>query len=225
MGLSDSKEQAPVPELSIINEQKLEWGTCYCGYTGRVIPSWIPHNINSELSHLGFTEQTLIHEIEKINEIAAQFVNARSNACRCYWWLGFVIASLIMIVGLALILIINPSYLFVLFGCAGGAILIVYLFNWGVTSYYLKIWNQCLEYIEQDYIRNQLNPRYNAQNIFWSVRWKKVRHGCGKSSYFVKYIDIVISPGSPSSTYNPPQTNPIRDNETAHAFDHPARNV
>eukprot|EP00483_Globobulimina_turgida_P004818 UN04827 len=133
-------------------------------------------------------------EIETINEKTQQFVSSAGNTCRYYWWLGFGIAALIVIGGLIAIFIINPSFFFVIFALLGGATLIIYSFNWGVTWKYLSIWNECLLHIEE-YVNGELNQRYNQQNISWMVRHKKLLHGCGKSSYRVKYADIVVSPG------------------------------
>ena len=207
MGQSNSNLQ-PIPDHSIIVSQKLEWGTCYCGYSGIVTPSWIVTDIDLESSNLGLTQQILSQEIDKINATAAEYMRSQSNACRYYWWLGAVISILIVVIGFIVILIIDPQWLFVMFGLIGGSILIIYLFNFAVLCYYLKKWNKCLECIGKYIV--DLNMTYDSQNIQWSIRKKKIRHGCGRSSYLVEYMDIIISP---SSEYNPPQTN-MKETET-----------
>eukprot|EP01084_Bolivina_argentea_P126045 223245_1 len=194
MGGSDSKEK-PLPMNSIINSQNPEWGTCYCGYIGSVTPSWnFTAVTNAQLLSSGLTQQTLTNEIKIINEKAQQFVSSKSNTCRYYWWIGFIISFIIVVGGLIIIFITNPSFWFVIFGLLGGSTLLIYLFNFGVLWYYLKIWNNCLLYIEE-YVNTELNQKYNQQNISWIVRHYKRLHGCGRSSYKVKYIDIAVCPG------------------------------
>ena len=200
--MGQASSGGPIPPDSIVNDQKLEWGDCYCGYKGNVTPSWNSGVVNSKLVNQGFDQHALNTEIEKINEISQRFIEANGNCCRYYWWLGAVIAVLMVIVPLIVIAIIDPAWLFVLAGCIGGAILIIYLFNWPIHCYYLKLWDGCLQHIE-DYINNELNKEYVGKNIEWSVNRKKLWHGCGKNQVLTKYMDIVVTP---NSKYTPPQT-------------------
>ena len=181
MGLFHSTPEAPLPPNAVINSQRLEWGDCYCGYTGSITPSWTSDVVNATLSKLNLKQQGLNEEIDKINRIALDFVENKGNSCRYYWWMGLALAVSIMIGAVIGVIIINPSWSFVLFGFAGGAILIFYIFQYGVLYHYLKIWNLCLDYIEK-HIVDDLNERYGQKNIFWIVRKKKMRHGCGRDN-------------------------------------------
>eukprot|EP01084_Bolivina_argentea_P050607 93077_1 len=54
-------------------------------------------------------------------------------------------------------------------------------------------WSETLRSIE-NYIRNELNVRYQQYGISWDIRWKIRRYGYGRNSYRVQYDDIIVYP-------------------------------
>ena len=159
--------------------------------------------MSSTLVAAGLTQSMYENEIVMIHQKARDFIQARGDSCRYYWWMGLVLAVCIVIgfaVGIALI---DSNYLFVMFGVLGFAIMMVYIFNAVVFNFYLKGWDQCLEHI-QKYIDTELNGKYVDQGVAWMMKERAVWQGCGKNVYKIKYYDIVVYPGR--REYSPPET-------------------